>query len=102
MTTSKYKAKQTIIGNRKFPSQKEAKRYVELMRMWEAGEILYFLPQVPLELDKDGSARYRVDFQVHWPDKTVTYEDVKGMKTDMYKLKKKLIEARYKIKIQEI
>jgi len=29
-------------------------------------------------------------------------EDVKGYKTDVYKLKKKLVEAIYKIKIEEV
>ena len=39
---------------------------------------------------------------VHWADGTITYEDVKGFKTEVYKLKKKLIETLYPIKITEL
>lgn len=98
----KYNANQTIIDGRKFPSKKEAGRYQELMQMWRSGEIRYFLPQVSLELNDQGSAKYRCDFLIFPHEGPEIYEDVKGIKTDMYKLKKKLIEARYPIKIIEI
>lgn len=98
----KYRSQQTIVDGRKFPSKKEASRYQELMQMWRSGEIRYFLPQVSLELNDQGSAKYRCDFLIFPHEGPEIYEDVKGMKTDMYKLKKKLVEARYPIEIKEI
>jgi hypothetical protein len=49
-----------------------------------------------------GGVKYVCDFLIFWADDTVTFEDVKGMRTPMYKLKKKQVEALYPIIITEI
>ena len=102
---SKFRAKKTAIDGITFDSKKEAARYVELKRLQEAGDVLWFHMQVPMILwgtDKgDGKPeRYRVDFQVFWSDGRVSYEDVKGMQTRQFKRKKKIVERLYPITIE--
>ena len=84
----------------KFASKKERKRYLELKNLQRAGNISFFLRQTPMHLS--GGVKYVCDYQVFWSDGTVTFEDVKGMRTPMYKLKKKQVEALYPIIITEI
>lgn len=100
MIKHKFHAKPTINDGIHFASKKEAKRYEELRRLQQHGDVLFFLDQVPFRLP--GGVKYRCDFMVFWVDGTVTIEDVKGMKTDMYLTKKKILEALYPIEIKEI
>ena len=83
-----------------FASKKEAKRYDDLKTLQKYGEVVFFLRQVPFHLP--GNIKYLIDFQVFWKDGTITFEDVKGMKTPMYIVKKKLVEDTYPITITEI
>ena len=96
---SKYKNKKTKRGAITFDSIKEAKRYDVLCLMQKAGHVKFFLRQVPFDLP--GGVKYRLDFLIHWEDGSVTYEDVKGMRTAMYILKKKQVEDLYPITITE-
>lgn len=96
---SKYRAKATVIDNVRFASQKEGAMYVKLKAMQAAGEILYFLMQVPFYLP--GGVKYVCDFVVVCVDETLRYVDVKGFKTPVYILKKKQVEALYPVKIEE-
>jgi len=100
MIKHKFNAIKTECDGIKFSSRKEAKRYSELKFLQSNGELLFFLRQVPFHLL--GNVRYVCDFMVFWCNGDVTVEDVKGMKTDMYIVKKKLVEATYPIKITEI
>lgn len=84
----------------KFPSKKEAKYYLKYKALQEAGEIIFFLRQVPFYLS--GGVKYVCDFQIFWTDGTVEFIDVKGMKTPVYTAKKKMVEATYPIKITEV
>lgn len=96
----KFKAKPCEADGIKFPSKKERKRYFDLKLLEKAGEVLFFLRQTPFHLT--GGVKYVCDFQVFWKNGEVSFEDVKGMRTDMYKLKKKQVEALYPIQIREI
>ncbi len=96
----KFKAKPQLIDGIHFASKKESKYYLELMKRQSLGDILFFLRQVPLHLP--GRIRYVCDFVIFWTDGNVTFEDVKGFKTDMYKVKKKLVEHHYPIEIKEV
>ena len=92
----------TSVDGRRFDSQKEAKRYVELKLLEKAGEISSLRMQVPFKLDV-GSAnigKYYADF-VYTLDGKEVVEDVKGFRTAMYKWKKKHVEAQYGIQIKE-
>jgi len=96
----KYRSQCVLIDGIRFDSKREANYYSRLKLAESNGELLYFLRQVPIHLD--GGVKYRVDFLEFWRDGTVRYVDVKGFKTREYLLKKKLIEAKYPIKIIEM
>jgi hypothetical protein len=96
---SKYKAIPTIIDGIRFASKRESQFYTALKLLKEKELISYFLMQVPIILP--GAIKYIVDFQVFYSDGNVRYIDAKGMKTPMYNLKKKQVEALYPIIIEE-
>lgn len=96
----KFRAKPTELDGIKFTSKKEAKRYQQLKILQNSGEVLFFLRQVPFHLQ--AGVKYVCDFLVFWTNGLVTIEDVKGVKTDMYIVKKKMVEATYPITITEI
>lgn len=106
--TSKYHAKKTTIDGIQFDSAKEAKRYVKLRDMEEAGEIEGLRLQVPFEIlpsfECDGvkyrGMKYIADF-VYYRNGVRVVEDVKGVKTPEYKLKRKLMAYMNHINIKE-
>lgn len=109
---SKYNAKKVIVDGITFDSKKESKRYLELKQMQENGEIHDLQLQVPFELIPsfeiviDGKKRKRRKMQyicdfVYEVNGTTVYEDVKGRKTDVYAIKKKLFEYKFKTTIKE-
>lgn len=100
MLKHKFGAIRTEIDGIKFDSKKEAKRYQELLYLQKTGEVLFFLRQTPFHLP--GNVKYLCDFVVFWKNGDITFEDVKGIKTPMYSLKKKQVEALYPIEIKEI
>lgn len=96
----KFNAKPQEYENIKFASKKELKRFLGLNSLQRLGEVVFFLRQVPFHLS--GGVKYVCDYLVFWKGGEVTFEDVKGMKTPRYKLKKKQVEAIYPITITEI
>lgn len=99
MIKHKFRAIPTELDEIKFASKKEAKRYRELLLLKKAGDILFFLRQVPFHLP--GNVKYLCDFVIFRTNGEVTFEEVKGLKTPMYILKKKQVETLYPIKITE-
>nr|DAL45603.1 MAG TPA_asm: Endonuclease [Caudoviricetes sp.] len=105
---SKYHAKKTVVDGIEFDSAKEAKRYVKLRDMQDAGRIQGLRLQVPFEIlpsfECDGvkyrGMRYIADF-VYYRDGKQVVEDVKGIKTQEYRLKKKLMAYLNHINIEE-
>lgn len=97
VTKHKFNAKRTEIDNIKFDSKKEAQYYSTLKLQQRAGEVIFFLRQVPFHLP--GNTKYVCDFQVFYSDGTVKFVDVKGVETAMFKLKKKQVEELYPIQI---
>ena len=96
----KYKAKPTIADGIRFDSKKEARYYEQLKILQKAGDVIFFLRQVPFHLA--GGVRYVVDFQEFRKDGTVHFVDVKGYKTSEYTQKKRQVEALYPIEIEEV
>lgn len=103
---NKYGNQKTVVDGITFDSRKEASRWQELRLLEKAGEITGLVRQVKIELIPK-TKLYRACYYV--PDfayfdkrsgKTI-YEDTKGMKTDVYKLKKKLLYWRHGIEILE-
>lgn len=105
---SKYHAKKTTIDGIEFDSAKEARRYTKLRDMEEEGKIQHLRLQVPFELvpsfECDGvkyrGMKYVADF-VYCRDGKQIVEDVKGVKTAEYKLKKKLMAYVNHVNIEE-
>lgn len=89
----KYNAVKTELDGIKFPSKAEARRYSQLKLLKQSGEVIQFLRQVPFHLP--GGVKYVCDFQVFWSDGRVTFEDSKGMATQMFLAKKKMVEQLY-------
>lgn len=100
MIHHKFHAIPTLKDGIKFSSRKEARYYDQLKLRKHSGEIVFFLRQVPFHLP--GGTVYRADFQEFHSDGTVHFVDVKGMKTDSYKIKKREVEALYPVTIEEI
>lgn len=108
--SSKYHAKKTVVDGITFDSRKEADRYLVLRGLEEDGSIEDLRRQVRYELvpafDADGK-HYRPVFYVAdfvYVDKETgkeVVEDVKGVRTDVYKLKSKLFARRYGMSIRE-
>lgn len=105
---SKYRATKTTVDGITFDSRKEADRYLVLKGMEEDGLIEDLRRQVRYELvpafDVNGKhyrpVYYVADF-VYVEDGKEVVEDVKGMRTDVYRLKSKLFARRYGMSIKE-
>jgi len=100
---SKYGAVKVTVDGIRFDSKKEASRYVELMAMQNAGMIsdLQVQPEYPIFVNGIKVCDYRADFFFR-RGVTEYVEDTKGFRTPVYKLKKRLVEAMYGIKICEL
>lgn len=101
---SKYHSKKTTIDGIIFDSKKEANRYAELKMLERCGAIreLRLQPTYLLQegFKKNGKTyrkiEYKADFEYFDIQKgKVIVEDVKGVKTEVYKIKKKLFEYKY-------
>lgn len=102
---SKYGAEPTWIDGIRFASRAEARRYAQLKALQAAGEIsgLRLQPRFPFKIGDDLMFTYVADFAYEAPKTTgIIVEDVKGVETPVYKLKKKIIEKYYGIVIMEV
>lgn len=121
----KYHAQKVTVNGMTFDSKKEFKRYSELLAMEKAGKIQGLQRQVKFTLipaqyeessetytrgaRKGESKRgklierecaYYADF-VYQQDGKAVVEDCKGVKTEVYKIKRKLMLDRYGVRIKE-
>lgn len=94
--------KRKLVNGIEFDSTKEARRYQDLELMQQAGQIFELRRQVPFPIAINGMTVcvWLADFVYRQAGQDVI-EDVKGWKTDVYLLKKKLVQAQYGIKILE-
>ena len=106
---NKYRNIKTVVDGHIFDSKKEASRYIQLKHLEKNGEItdLELQPRFVLTwgdgepLYIQGEKRrtkltYVADFRYsEWQngEKVIVVEDVKGMKTRVYKIKKAIMEA---------
>lgn len=105
MGYSKFGAKPTFIDGVRFPSKLEALRYADLKFQERAGLIRDLKLQPKFELqpkytnangDKIRAITYVADFSYFDVERGCqVVEDAKGVKTEVYKLKKKLFEFKY-------
>lgn len=105
---NKYHAKKTEYNGRTFDSKKEANRAWELDMLKKAGEVVEVEYQPVFECVIDGKkiCKYIADFQVTYKDGHVEYEDIKGCKKgcayQLFRLKKKMVEALSGVEILEL
>jgi hypothetical protein len=99
----------TAIDGYSFASKAEAKRYVELKLLQQAGAIrhLRLQPRYPLHVvDTRGLAAhigdYIADFEYEEPDDLVVTEDVKGARTAIFIWKAKHFALEYGRPVREI
>ena len=103
--TNKYHNRRTEVDNITFASKREADRYLELKLLVHAGQIvdLELQPLFPLVVNDQKIGTYVADFRYYESGSGVLIvEDVKGVKTEVYRLKAKLMKALYSIEIKEV
>lgn len=125
--SSKYHAKKVTVNGITFDSKKEARRWLELTALEQACKIHGLRRQVKYllipeqrescaERYKSGPKKgqykpgrvlerecsYYADFDYYTEDGTHVVEDVKGMRTKEYRLKKKMLLYKYQIRISEV
>lgn len=102
--SSKYNAAKVTLDGHRFDSRREAKRYEELKALEAAGKIAQLELQPRFELQAGFRYRgkvirkieYVADFKyLDYERGGLVVEDVKGMRTDVYRLKRKLFLAKY-------
>lgn len=114
---SKYNSRKTVVNGITFDSKKEACRYQELLLLEQAGEIrgLKLQPEFTLQEafttpqgERVRAVKYRADFSYVRPIKEGVdtrwervVEDVKGVRTKEYQLKRKLMLAKG-VKVVEV
>jgi len=109
---NKYHAKKIFADGQSFDSQKEYRRWCELKLVERAGEIGNLQRQVrfhllPAQYDErtgkciERAVDYIADF-AYETDGFLVVEDVKGLKTRDYVLKRKMMLYMHGIRIQEV
>lgn len=108
---AKYHNKKVSYDGYTFDSIKEKNYYIKLKILEKAGKIKELELQKEFELQPsfklnnktNRKITYKADFTYKTTeDNKIHVIDVKGFKTDVYRLKKKLFEYRYGIEIEEI
>lgn len=91
---SKYGAKPVMVDGVWFPSGREARRDGELQQLQRAGAISDLKRQVTFRLDVNGIkvTSYRADW-TYVESGELVVEDAKGVQTDAFKIKRKLLFA---------
>ena len=100
----KYRNKKTVVDGITFDSKREASRYNELKIAEKSGTITKLRLQVPFAIvvNRIYCGSYVSDFVYLDRDGEEIIEDAKGVRSDLYKLKKKLVEALYGVAIVEV
>lgn len=110
---NKYNATKVMVDGILFDSKREGERYVYLKRLEQAGEISHlerqgkiylFSGNTPVRYDSGRKAFWKFDFAYFCSVRNKrVIEDVKGVRTDVFKLKKAILLACYEgIEIVEI
>lgn len=91
---TKYGAKPTHVGDIRFASRREARRYQELTILEKSGVIrnLELQPRFPLKVDGNLICTYVADF-AYFENNARVIEDSKGFRTREYINKIKLFKA---------
>ena len=111
MERTKYFSKKVEIDGIKFDSKREANYYIKLKELKKEGKIKdlelqkNYLLQEKFKIGNKTRREicYRADFTyVTTEDDKLHVVDVKGFRTEVYRLKKKLFEYKYRIELEEV
>lgn len=100
----KYRAVPTEVDGHLFPSKREAGHYQALKLREAAGEIAELRLQFrwPLEVRDVLVTTYVADFTFRDARGELHVQDAKGVRTEAYRLKRKLFEALHHLCIEEV
>jgi hypothetical protein len=101
---NKYRNKPTIVDGIRFSSIKESNHYLQLKLLLKAGEISDLKLQESYTISVGGVkiCKYIADFTYFDKYGVKHVVDVKGVRTQLYKLKAKLMKAVHNIDIIEV
>ena len=103
---SKYGSRKTFVDGMLFDSKAEAARWQELQLLERAGEVSGIERQVTYELipkqPGERAVKYIADFRYKTKEGQTIVEDVKGFKTEVYKIKRKLMLHVHGIRVVEV
>lgn len=110
MKINKYRNKITELDGIKFHSRKEAARYSQL-KLYEKGKLIRdlrlqvsyeLIPKLVINGKTERAIKYVADFVYYdTVNKCEVVEDCKGMRTDIYKIKYRLMKLKHDIDIKE-
>lgn len=96
---NKYNSRKVSVDGIKFDSQAEANYYCTLKILLRKGEIDGFCRQARFVVTEgkngENGTEYVTDFIIFYPDGKYKIIDVKGIKTDVFKLKIKSLREKY-------
>lgn len=112
-SVAKYKNKKVVLDGHRFDSKREAERYVELKALEDQGKIINLTLQPKYWLkcgDKDIKIRsgrypngrrasYTADFSFTDDQGVEHVEDVKGIDTNVSRLRRAIVEAQYGVRV---
>lgn len=101
--TNKYSAKKCVVNGITFASQKEGKRYTDLLLLQRAGEIsqLKLQQRIKIFINDEYVCTYIADFTYYDRQGKFVVEDAKGLRLPIYILKKRLLLITQGIEILE-
>lgn len=108
---NKYKNKKVEYDGIKFDSKMERDFYIHLKKLQANGTVYEFFMQknyvlIDAYTRNDGTkvraSYYKADFEVHYSNNQIEVIDIKGMLTDVFKLKQKIFETRYPFELKLI
>ena len=112
MKSNKFNAKKTLVGGIVFDSKKEGKYYSTLNLLRKARDSKDRVVDIELQkrydiyINDKRICYYKLDFLVEYADGHIEYVDVKGLRKgaayQIFRLKKKMVEAYYDIEITEV
>lgn len=110
MRATKYRSVKTEINGVVFASKAEASRFLELRALESSGAIsglalqpsFEILPAITLDGKKQRAIKYTADFEYLDALGNRVIEDVKGMPTREYRLKRRLMKQVHGIEVKEV
>lgn len=98
-SSSKYRSKRVMVDGIYFDSQAEANYYCKLKLLLKSGDIDGFCRQAKFIVTEgrngERGTEYITDFIIFYPNGKYRIVDVKGMKTEVFKLKVKCLREKY-------